>query len=308
MPFTCRSSPWKEIPMLFSRARRWTWWRPIINGRHPHSSFPTRRWNLFQSAGWGVWYAPDRPDAFLKTLFTIYGQTTYLIHARQAHEWVVAGNVQPSITSWVADSYNLVGFSVDSPGAPTFAQFFSPSPAHNHGNIYRLEGNLWRRVLDPATESMRSGEAFWILCKGSSRFQGPLDVRTTLNQSGVVMGAGSDTLVLRNLADHPLDVSVEHVSSGELPVPLSILITAVNGGSATSIARGVQTFSTAKPAGDWVQNLPTLEAGQALRFPLESRLQDMVAYHHSSILKITTDLGTETWLPVHALRKDLKED
>src|SRR5262245_27594090 len=39
---------------------------------------------LFKGLGWGVWYAENRPDAFLKTLNAVYGQQAYLIHTTQA--------------------------------------------------------------------------------------------------------------------------------------------------------------------------------------------------------------------------------
>ena len=47
--------------------------------------------HLFKGLGWGVWYAEDRPDAFLKTLNAIYGQQAYLIHTKQAFQWKVDG-------------------------------------------------------------------------------------------------------------------------------------------------------------------------------------------------------------------------
>src|SRR5262245_12293010 len=36
--------------------------------------------DLFKMAGWGVWYAENRPDAFLKTLHAVNGRQAYLVH------------------------------------------------------------------------------------------------------------------------------------------------------------------------------------------------------------------------------------
>ena len=41
--------------------------------------------------------------------------------------------------------------------------------------------------------------------------------------------------------------------------------------------------------------------------PLEARVQELTAAAHGSLLKITTDLGTEQWIPVIGIRKDLEE-
>src|SRR5437667_8818882 len=131
---------------------------------------------MFKKAGWGVWYAGNRPDAFLKTLYSIYGQQAYLIHSTRDYTWSITGAVTPAAARWQPNAFNFVGFSVNSPGAPTFAQFFGGSLAHNHNRIYRLSNGAWRQVLDPSAETMQSGEAFWIYCNGNSGYQGPLQV------------------------------------------------------------------------------------------------------------------------------------
>lgn len=257
--------------------------------------------DLFKQAGWGVWYAEHRPDAFLKTLHSILGQQAYLLYAKSDYTWTVTGEVVPSDIRWQPDSYNFVGFSVRTQGAPTFAQFFAGSRAHNHNRIYRLVNGTWRRVSAPDAETMRAGEAFWIYSTGGSSYQGPLRVET-LTRQGLVLGSSSGAVTLRNLTDQPVTPTLEHVASGENPVPMSLVIQMVGDPAAS-----VKYVSTPQPDGSWTQPLPPLEAGTAIRVPLEVRLKDMRVAVHSSLLKITTDLGTQHWIPVIGHRQDLEE-
>lgn len=256
--------------------------------------------NFFRQTGWGVWYAENRPDAFLRSLHAIFGQRAYLIHARADFTWEIAGTVLPPEIRWQSDAYNLVGFTLPAQGAPTFAQFFANSQAHRSGPIFRLVGGTWQRVSDPAAAPMRSGEAFWIYCRGASDYQGPLRVRTTTSR-GLVLGGASDSLLLRNETDHPLTPTLEHIVSGPNPVPLSLVIQAVG----TPVGP-VQSVSVPQPPQNWSQTLPPLEAGAALRVPLAARREDMGSFRHSSLLKVSTDLGTEVWIPVLGIREDLQ--
>lgn len=254
--------------------------------------------NLFKEAGWGTWYAESRPDAFLGSLHAVYGQRAYLIHATNTFTLSVTGSVVPAQVRWTPDSYNLVGFAVSASAPPTFDQFFAGAPALRHNKIYRLVNNAWRQVTDPTAETMRSGEAFWILCSGGTDYQGPLGVETTTSQ-GVVLGTEGDGVVLRNNTSHPISPVVEHVASGSNAVPLMIVVQAVGGTSAA-----IQSMGLPQPAGSWSQALPPLEAGMSIRIPLAARLDDMTLPVHESLLKISTDMGTETWLPVIGTRAD----
>jgi hypothetical protein len=257
--------------------------------------------DLFRQAGWGVWYAPSRVDAFLTTLHAIYGQQAYLIHSERDFTWHATGAVVPPEVRWAPDAYNFTGFSVHAQAGPTFAQFFAGSKAHRHNRIYRLVNGSWRRVSDPSAETIRSGEAFWIYCDGGSRYQGPLRVETT-TRVGIFLGAGADTLILRNHSGYPVAPTLEHIVSSSNPVPLSLVIQAVGATSAT-----VRRISTPQSAEGWTQPLPPLEAGEAIRVPLELRLQDMASASQASLLRISTDIGTEIWIPVIAVRQDLEE-
>ena len=69
----------------------------------------------------------------------------------------------------------------------------------------------------------------------------------------------------------------------------------------------IRAISAAKPEGQWTQLMPALEAAKARQVPLEARAQDLKSVVQSSLLKISTDLGTEIWIPVVSTREDLKE-
>ena len=249
--------------------------------------------DLLKLAGWGVWYADHRPDALLTTLHAMEGQRAYLVHSTSDYLWQVTGDVGPPRVHWQPNSVSAL------PG--TFAQFFSGSRAHHHNRIYRLVNGSWRRVSDASSETMRSGEAFWIYCDGKSDYQGPLRVETG-SSVGLVLGSGADALVLRNETDHPVTPTVEHVVSGADPVPLSILVTAIQ--SSNSVVRSV---SVALADGNWTQALPPIEGGRGLQVPLEARLEAMRAPRQTSLLRVSTDVGTEVWIPIAAHRRDLEE-
>jgi hypothetical protein len=254
--------------------------------------------NMLSEVGWGIWYAPDRPDAFLGTLQRIQGKRAYLVHAAEAFAWRVNGTVEPPQISWVPDAYNFVGFGVDEQAAPTFAQFFAGSAAHTNLQIYRLVHGEWRKVTNPSSAVMRAGEAFWVYCSGSSDYQGPLRAEAGAI-TGLKVGGRVTDLVLRNESDHPVTPTIRHVALDTPPVPLSVVVQVV-GDPDDPVREGLAGLN----AGD-VQAMPLLEAGASIRVPLLARLSEMTELYHYSLLVITTDMGTIIRIPVYAIREDL---
>ncbi len=254
--------------------------------------------DLTKAQGWGVWYAPELPEAFLKSLDAIDGSRAYLIHAKSDCQWRPTGRVTGDAVAWQPDAFNFTGFPVAKVGGPTFAQFFAGSTAHKNQAIYRLVNGRWKQVLQPTAETMRSGEAFWIYCKGSSDYQGPLRAEVT---GGVLaLGQGPADLTLRNEAPHPLTPTIHHVPGDASPLPLSILIKTYGDPDAP-----VKTVPANLPAAAWQQALPALEIAGAIAIPFECRSGELLRPLQGSLLKITTDLGTETWVPVSGRRDDL---
>lgn len=222
-----------------------------------------------------------------------------MIHTRQAFSWKVAGRSHPTRVVWRSDAFNFVGFPVRSPGGPTFAQFFAGSKAHAGQAIYRLTDGRWRQVLQPSAEAMRSGEAFWIHCKGPSDYQGPLRIETR-SSLGLLLGRGADELILRNASPHPGGLTLSHVPGDANPLPLSVLVRTYG-----SVSAPVAPVPVILPSGAWDQAVPPLEIGASLAIPLECRSSEMSRAKQGSLLKITTDLGSEHWVPLYGFRDDL---
>ena len=247
-------------------------------------------------AGWGIWYAPGDPQAFLNTLHTISGGTSYLIHSSTNATLEISGTVLMPSVVWRPDAFNFVGFPVVDVGGPTFSQFFAGSKAHQHNKIYRLANGLWRQVLDPSAETIRAGEAFWIYCDGASSYQGPIRAKANA-LDGMALRAGKEMLELHNDTVHPVAVLLEHVPGGGASAPLSIVVTTIQDASPN-----IREETIDIPSGDWQQNLPSIEVGRSIGIPLETRREAMTQAKQESALKITTDLGTVIWVPVSCLR------
>lgn len=254
--------------------------------------------NLSKAQGWGVWYAPGLPEAFLKSLDAILGNRAYLIHAKENCRWRATGRVTGALAAWQPDAFNFTGFPVSATAPPTFAQFFAGASALRNQRIYRLVDGRWKQVLQPSSEAMKSGEAFWIYCKGPSDYQGPLRVEVTGQVLG--LGRGPADLTLRNEAPHPLTPAIEHVPGDATPLPLSIQIKTIGDPAAP-----VKSVPANFPAAAWQQPLPAFEIGTAMAVPFECRSGEMLRPLQGSLLKITTDLGTETWVPVTGRRDEL---
>ena len=178
--------------------------------------------NLSKGQGWGVWYSTELPEAFLKSLDAINGNRAYLVHAKSDFQWRATGRVTGAPVAWQPDAFNFTGASVAAIGGPTFAQYFAGSTALKNQTIYRMVNGRWKQVIQPSAESMRSGEAFWIFCKGSSDYQGPLRVEAT--GQGLALGRGPAELTIRNEAPHPLTPTLQHVPGDASPLPRALLL------------------------------------------------------------------------------------
>jgi hypothetical protein len=149
-------------------------------------------------------YVPSSSDvAFSTNLFAILGGRAYLIKVSGStpFTWQVTGTPLLAPPDWLADSYNLVGLHVDAAQPPTFAAYFAPSPAHASSAMYRLNTTgHWVAVANPASEHIQPGAAYWIFCKGSSNYPGPVRVATA--QAGTVDFGGQVTEQLVQIENH----------------------------------------------------------------------------------------------------------
>lgn len=147
---------------------------------------------------------------------------------------------------------------------------------------------------------MSAGEAFWIFCDGRSDYPGPLEVSVQTGTEVMLSSMGGSQLTFRNHSDHPLAFSIEHLCDPDQPIPMSTPMRVLDESTG-----GLQTRSVHFDAGYFQQDFPPLGAGEAIRFPMELRLQDAGPGVRHSLLKITTDVGTVTYIPVTASRDDL---
>jgi hypothetical protein len=250
--------------------------------------------NAWKKEGWGVWYAPGRPDAFLSTLNGLAGNRAYLIFAKQDYTWNVTGEVSFPKVQWKSDSFNLVGFCLDPVSPPTFAKFFSGSTAHQPGRIYRLVNDQWVLVSSPAQTTMKSGEAYWIYCAGASDYQGPLLASTPSGRLSLSGSPAEVVLGLSNQGSDPVNITVQTVA-GDGGLPLSYAI------------RGVTTAKISDLIFDLPANysLPTLESGSTTGLYLRLKRDQMTSATQSALLKISTDSGVQMWVPITGTRDDL---
>lgn len=136
---------------------------------------------------WLVYLPPSAAPTEFTNLFAIQGGRAYLVKLGGSAPvtWNVTGTPVARPTDWLADSYNLVGFYVDPTSPPSFAEYFAPSPEHAGGAVYGLSASgHWEAVESPGTERIQPGQAYWVYCKGSSTYPGPL--RVGLEQGGAV--------------------------------------------------------------------------------------------------------------------------
>lgn len=238
--------------------------------------------------GWAVWYAPARPDGFLATLFSINGNQAYLVFSEAEFTWNVSGKVRLSQKTWRSNSYNLAGFGVDTVAPPTFGKFFAGSPVHQPGQIYRLVNGQWTLIANPATATMQSGEACWVYCKGASDYQGPLTVKLTTGDNISFGNTAESPVSLENNTADPLTVKVETVAQ-DAGVPLGYVVRGVTTGKVVDANFDLPAQYTP----------PTLEAGQTSWLWLKLRREKMNADTQGALLKISTDSGAVTWVPVN---------
>lgn len=247
--------------------------------------------NLASQNGWDVWYASSRPDAFLTSFFQFSGGKAYLIYASKDFTWTVTGNVVPATIKWRPNAFTLAGFCLDDVSPPTFDQFFAGSAAHHPYQIYHLVNDAWVKVDNAQTTQMHSGEAYWIYCKGSSDYQGPLTVSAPNPSNFSVTGTTPAGILLQNNSPNPLNVQVQNLLGGA-QLPLAYQLRAVTDTNVVTATLDLpDTYA-----------LSAFNAGEKRGLWLTVRPERMTSATQTGLLKITTDLGTQFWLPVTANR------
>lgn len=228
-------------------------------------------------------------ESSLNNLHAISANNAYLIRIPEGNPLTISIEGRPTIRhkGWIPDSFNLTGFGFTST-PPSFATFFAPSSSHVSQAIYRLNNTsgAWEIVNNPATTTMRSGEAFWVYCQSSSDYQGLLAVEAD-NADGLDFGVGITIMNLTVLNPSAIDkkVSVTQLSA------------------ANPVALGYRTFDATSgglltlPLSDMPQI--TVKAGGSTVITLAAQ-RGSFSGTAASVLEFTDNQGSRVRVPITA--------
>lgn len=215
----------KEIESVFAGIPVRSVWRWIPN-RDQVQFIRNPSEGLENIEGWFAWFPESRPDAMLTNLFTIDGNTAYLVRLPEdagIRQLTIQGKPRHIPTQWRADDFTLVGLPVATTNPPTFNEFFSQSPAHVGQPIYRLDNadGRWKPVS--GTTPISANEAYWIRTKGNSRYQGRMHLVLDQGES-LAFDAAFDQMrfVLRNLSGVDGSFQIERLGSTRVPLALRL--------------------------------------------------------------------------------------
>jgi len=125
---------------------------------------------------WLTFFPSHTGKSFLSNLYTIQGGKAYLINLEgdQSFTLEIIGDSVIPYYDWRSDSFNLVGFHIDSTSPPTFKKYLSHSPAHADQPVYQLnDTSQWVKIENLDSVTIQSGAAYWVYCKGRSVYKGP---------------------------------------------------------------------------------------------------------------------------------------
>ena len=146
-------------------------------------------------------------------------------------------------------------------------------------------------VNNPGSTLMRAGEACWVYCQGGSDYQGPLGIKLAYGK-GLVMRATSTAVTLSNHSRDPIQIDVLSETD---QLPLAYLAKTLDVGQ-------LQMLSVDLPAR---YRFPVLEPGQTAEFRLQARRDRMATALQSTLLRLSSDAGVTTWIPVVAYRENV---
>ncbi|MGC9329739.1 MAG: hypothetical protein ACP5I1_19045, partial [Candidatus Hinthialibacter sp.] len=125
---------------------------------------------------WYCYFPADRSESIATNLYTLDAGKAYLIEMEQPYTWSVTGKPLYYQQNWNPDSYNLVGFHVDPQNPPSFTTWFTTSAAHQPLDIWTLNADQsWAPITGDS--SIEAGKAYWVMCRGNSHYQGPVEIR-----------------------------------------------------------------------------------------------------------------------------------
>lgn len=177
---------------------------------------------LLSLDGWFGYFPEPRPEAFLSNLYTISGNTSYLIYLDDNHNRSVQIAGTPVLTNvtWKSNGFTLTGLPVNPAVEPTFSAYFALSDAHLNQPIYQLNSaGFWELVTDPSTRSIKSGEAYWIFTDGISNYPGLIDIKLQQGDSLEYRTVFTEmSFMLSNLSDVTNFVNIQRVGGVNMPM------------------------------------------------------------------------------------------
>ena len=136
-------------------------------------------------ARWQIHLPTTRPESFQNNLAAVFRHEAYLLNLSGTQNVTLSITGKPGYqrSRWAVDGYTLTGLPIDPEwpnGGPSVIDFFSPSTAHFDAatsqprGLYRLQSNgSW--VPLTATNTLKSGEAYWIYTRGGSDYLAPVE-------------------------------------------------------------------------------------------------------------------------------------
>ncbi|MEM7393478.1 MAG: hypothetical protein AAF492_14125, partial [Verrucomicrobiota bacterium] len=249
--------------------------------------------SLARSDEWLFHFPATQIQSFANNLFHLPGGRAYFIQldGASAATWTVTGVPVVPRLDWKANRYNLVGFPLDPAASPmSVGEFFSSASALDGQPVYRLDpGGTWNRIANPAAETMRAGEAFWVYAAGHTDYTGPLQVRAP-QIVGLDYGTALNRLdiELRNLTSAPVSVGlIDPVSGGSGPLH-----------SKTINVNGLDTTV------EWL-DLPwtrVLQPGEFYRLRLGLHRDEITGGNYESTLELRADTSQRFLIPVEGAR------
>ncbi len=153
-------------------------------------------------------------------LFLLKCGQTYLIQAKENFTLTLVGRPLWVEQKWKQDAYNMVGMYVDPDNPPSLQDWFEGSSAHQPLDVMQFDENAgrWLKVEDPSQTPIQAAKPYWVYCKGSSDYQGPvsadLNGARTINISSTL---GEDSFTIDNKSPHAKSMRIELAPSDVPP-------------------------------------------------------------------------------------------
>lgn len=214
----------KDIASVFAGIPVRSVWR-WIPGRNEAQFIRDPAEGLENVEGWFPWFPEPRPEALLTRLFTIDGNTSYLVRLDESsgsRQLTIRGTPRFVPTAWRPNDFTLTGLPVAASNAPSFTEFFSRSTAHQGQPVYRL-GTDGRWQLASGSTPINANEAYWVFTSGNSRYQGRLSLMLDQGES-LDFDRSFDEMrfVLRNLSGVNGSFQIERLGNAHVPLSLKL--------------------------------------------------------------------------------------